>query len=176
MNRFSWLFKNPGAFRLSDNNFNSLPQSFYLQADSFVVEKFDDFILLCHEHGFINYVKSKWIFNSVKNHADDPPQVLDLFKLSAGFTIWIVSVFIACCVFIFEILTPSVLNFYKIYSEAMKKKQSSKTKEQIHTHRKKKKQRKKMLQNQTKMRHNKKRNKNVVFAKKRLTRVRGRES
>lgn len=99
-----------GGFNLLKENYNSLPIGFYITPGSYVTEVFDNFILLSHEHGFIQLIESK-IFNKTHEpHTEDGPKVLDLYKLSAGFIIWLGSVLVACIVFIGELIVNRYCN------------------------------------------------------------------
>lgn len=92
------------GFNLLKENYNSLPINFYITPGSYITEVFDNFILLSHEHGFIKLIKSQ-IFNKIHEpQIADGPKVLDMYKLSAGFIIWLGSVLVACIVFIGEII------------------------------------------------------------------------
>lgn len=76
-------------------------EAFYVQSESCIYEMLNEFILQCHQHGFIEYLVSKH-FNWPKKSKRDPRKVLTLYMLSAGFYIWLISISVAFVVFIIE--------------------------------------------------------------------------
>lgn len=91
-------------FRVLDDDYATIPLTFFMKTDSFISEFLDPFILKCHEHGLVKFIESEIFNKAISNHDEKPPQVLDMQKLSAGFIIWIGSVIIACIVFFCETL------------------------------------------------------------------------
>lgn len=68
---------------------------------SHVYKTVERFVLLCHQHGFIEHWLDLFHYETFLMN-DTEPKVLTMKMLSAGFYIWLVSVAIACVVFIGE--------------------------------------------------------------------------
>lgn len=98
------IYAQSKSFRVLDDNYLTIFSPFYMRPNSFISEVLNSFIIKCHEHGLMQHIELN-IFNKTSiDHAEQPPQVLDMHKLSAGFIIWLGSVMIACIVFFCEII------------------------------------------------------------------------
>jgi hypothetical protein len=86
---------------LLKDNLRTYFEVFFTQPESYILEVLNDFILQCHQHGFIDYFERK-NFEQPRVEEKDPRKVLTLYMLSAGFYIWLGSVFVACVVFVAE--------------------------------------------------------------------------
>lgn len=61
----------------------------------------NDFILRCHQYGFIKHIESN-NYPAPIIQPKDPNVVLTLYILSAGFYLWLISIVVACFVFVGE--------------------------------------------------------------------------
>lgn len=99
-------------FRILDDDYKVVPLPLYVLSGSFITDKIDNFIHLCHQHGLVHYFKNKAFPTNIKKPIEGGPQVLNMEKLSAGFVIWIGSVVVACLVFLGEHV---VFIFHQMY-------------------------------------------------------------
>lgn len=76
-------------------------EAFHVRSGSYIHDVLNDFILQCHQHGFIEYFISRH-FKLPKIDKRDTRKVLTMYMLSAGFYLWIISVVVACVVFVIE--------------------------------------------------------------------------
>lgn len=90
--------------RVLDDDWITNSEGFELFENSFLWEPMEKLILECHQHGIIEYLIKKNIAEPLKAQLDSNPKILTLYILSAGFTIWLASISIACLVFLAEII------------------------------------------------------------------------
>lgn len=62
---------------------------------------FEDFTLRCHQNGVISHIESM-NFPPEIIQPKDPRKILTFYMLSAGFYLWLISVVVACLVFVGE--------------------------------------------------------------------------
>lgn len=86
---------------LLESNLRTHLEFFYVMPESYILEVLNDFILQCHQHGFFLHFESKY-FESPIIETKDPRKILTFYMLSAGFYIWLMSVSVACVVFVYE--------------------------------------------------------------------------
>lgn len=80
----------------------SFPLSWLLNRSNFLIDSINKFLMECEQHGFYQKFYNDR-FHYVPSLSDEnDPQKLTLDILSAGFIVWIVTVAIACIVFIIE--------------------------------------------------------------------------
>lgn len=72
-----------------------------LKPGSYIKDVFNTFILQCQQHGFFEHLYLKHIHYQVIDEKD-PNKVLTMYMLSAGFYLWLMSIAIACIVFVME--------------------------------------------------------------------------
>lgn len=92
------------AFKLLDDDIVQMPLFLYFNTRALVSESFSNFILLCHQHGICDYFQSLVFLAEPNKDEPEKPQILTMQKLSAGFLVWFGSVFVACLVFVCEII------------------------------------------------------------------------
>lgn len=89
------------SFRITDDDLGFRYSPWYVNAYSVVYESIEKFILEAHQHGIIQFIESR--YSSKKQRPrESGTKVLTMYMLSAGFYVWLVSVAIACVVFICE--------------------------------------------------------------------------
>lgn len=91
---FHWLY---------EEVFQTASISILTFSRGYLNEILDKFIMECHQHGIIQrFRRYTNRFEEFKLNFDRETQVLSLFMLSAGFYVWLITVAIACIVFIGE--------------------------------------------------------------------------
>lgn len=76
-------------------------QNMIVPEEGSLYKLFEDFTLRCHQSGIISYIESMHFLPEVIQPTDTR-KVLTLHLLSAGFYIWLISVVVACIVFVVE--------------------------------------------------------------------------
>lgn len=89
-------------FRILDDDYAMCPVSIQVNVKALFSESLNEFILLCHQHGICEHLKSKSFIRRPEDPPDDEPQVLTMEKLSAGFYVWLGSVILSVLVFVCE--------------------------------------------------------------------------
>lgn len=74
---------------------------FIVRSESYIIDVLNDFILRCHQHGFFKYFESQY-FETPEIIVEDARKILTFNMLSAGFYLWLISIVVACLVFIVE--------------------------------------------------------------------------
>lgn len=87
------------AYKMLDEDYTLYYYSWIVSAKIF--ESFNKYILECHQHGIISHLNEKYFPKAVQPD-EDGPQILTMYILSAGFYLWLGTVFVACLVFIGE--------------------------------------------------------------------------
>lgn len=72
-----------------------------LKKGTYIKDVLNTFILQCQQHGFFEHLYLKHIHFQVVDEKD-PNKVLTMYMLSAGFYLWLMSIAIACIVFVIE--------------------------------------------------------------------------
>lgn len=93
------IFSNNMVFL--DDNLKTHFEVFFVQPESCISEVLNEFILECHQHGFFSFFESKY-FEKPQIDKRDPRTVLTFYMLSAGFYLWLISIALACVVFVAE--------------------------------------------------------------------------
>jgi hypothetical protein len=86
---------------LLEDDLRTHHEVFVVRTESFILDILNEFILQCHQHGFIDYFERK-NFKQPLFKEEDPRKVLTMYMLSAGFYIWLSSILVACVVFVAE--------------------------------------------------------------------------
>lgn len=73
-----------------------------VKPESYIYSVLNDFILQCHQYGFFNHFQSKKSKPLVLEIKDTSRKVLTMHMLSAGFYLWLMTVLLACVVFLIE--------------------------------------------------------------------------
>lgn len=73
-----------------------------VKPESYIYSVLNDFILQCHQYGFFNHFQTKESKPLVLEIKDTSRKVLTMHMLSAGFYLWLMSVLLACVVFLIE--------------------------------------------------------------------------
>lgn len=76
-------------------------ESIFVKPDSFMYEPIAEFILKFHQYGLSQKIERQLTYQNLKSQSNEKV-VLTLDILSAGFILWIISVFIAAIVFVVE--------------------------------------------------------------------------
>lgn len=97
------------SFKILDDDIIQMPVFLYVNSRAIISENFNNFILLCHQHGICQYFQSLTFLSDLSTKEFQKPQVLTMEKLSAGFLVWIGSVVVACLVFFCELLVFKLL-------------------------------------------------------------------
>lgn len=106
-------------YEIFNENYYTVPQTWILQTNSFIHQTIDMLILRLHQNGIIARFESLFSLPKLPKPEDPGPQILTMKKLSAGFTVWIGSVLIACIAFVCE-------HIYKYLDDKRKSKTSVK--------------------------------------------------
>jgi hypothetical protein len=83
--------------------------SWLVTPNSFLCEALERYILELHQHGIIQHFHDLVSSPKVPESESDP-QVLSMYILSAGFIVWIVTVAMACIVFIIELFVSRMIS------------------------------------------------------------------
>lgn len=86
-------------FKVLKDDYRLYYYSWYVEAHLF--ESFQKYILELHQHGIIQYLERKYVYIATTPD-EEKPKKLTLFMLSAGFYIWLITVFVALIAFIGE--------------------------------------------------------------------------
>jgi hypothetical protein len=90
--------------RMFSNIYSSqgFPLSWLSSKFNYLIETYDKFLLEAEQQGFTQYFYDSYFIDFRGLHSTEDPKVLTMKMLSAGFIAWLVSVAIACIVFIIE--------------------------------------------------------------------------
>jgi hypothetical protein len=101
--RFRFRDRNWKNMKIFKEDYLSQSSAIFVNNDNLVYDQLNKFILEVHQHGILVYYES--LHNAPKvPKEEDPPQVLTMYMLSAGFIVWLVTVLIACLTFIGELI------------------------------------------------------------------------
>lgn len=89
-----------GQTRMTDDDFVSGLNSWFIFKNSVVHDSLNKFLLECHQHGIIVYLRQK--YKKIIIPEEEKPKILTIYMLSAGFYVWLASVGIAFVVFVIE--------------------------------------------------------------------------
>lgn len=88
--------------KLCDEDYFYDAHSALVKPESYLYSVFNEFILHWFEHGFSKLDQLNNLPEEPQIEVKDPRTVLTLYMLSAGFYLWLITVLIACVVFIGE--------------------------------------------------------------------------
>jgi hypothetical protein len=92
--------QNSHLFTVFDSSFH-LHISWLTPKSSFLTDTLNDFLLHSEQHGFTqHFYDAEYVYSSTLPEPD--PKKLTLDILSAGFIVWLITVMIACFVFVIE--------------------------------------------------------------------------
>jgi hypothetical protein len=81
----------------------SFSVSWMMKRSSFLIDSFNKFLMECEQHGIHEKTYNDRFYHNVPSASSEvDKKKLTLDVLSAGFTVWIFSVLIACIVFVIE--------------------------------------------------------------------------
>lgn len=104
------LTKRNQLYRIADDDFDILDYTIGVDFRSYLYKSIEKLIQECHQHGIMEYFKSRTFKSSLVGRIDivSEPKVLTMYMLSAGFYVWLVTVVIACFIFIMEQIIFSI--------------------------------------------------------------------
>lgn len=92
------------SFKMLDEEpYKDTTITFYTPSRGYMGEILEKFVLEAHQFGiFVHLKQTVYMFNKIKEQVDSELQILTMYMLSAGFYVWLVTVAVACLVFIGE--------------------------------------------------------------------------
>lgn len=90
------------AMSLLDEDYNVHYEYVLVKPESVIYEVLNEFILQCHQHGFMRHFESIYFPYPPIIEPEDPRRVLTMYMLSAGFYLWLITIAVACLVFVGE--------------------------------------------------------------------------
>lgn len=101
---FNEIEENLQSFKmLHEEPFQRSTMNFFTSSRGYLAEILEKFILEAQQHGILDYFHRRvYRFEKVKENIESETQVLSMYMLSAGFYVWLVTVALACFVFIGE--------------------------------------------------------------------------
>lgn len=90
-----------GMTVVKDNIHTMQSENVLTKPGSYITEVLNTFILQCHQHGIFQHLYLKYIDPPIVQ-PKDPKKVLTMYMLSAGFYLWLISISVACIVFVIE--------------------------------------------------------------------------
>jgi hypothetical protein len=88
-------------YKILDYNYEWTTSGWLVQSNSYLQEILENFTLEILQHGLMTYFVSLYSFLDVKP-PENGPQILTLYMLSAGFYVWLGTIYVACIVFVCE--------------------------------------------------------------------------
>lgn len=84
-----------------DENLHTSSEHTLTKPGSLINELLNNFILQFQQHGFFQHLYQKHLHMPIVN-LKDPRKILTMYMLSSGFYLWLMSVAVACIVFVIE--------------------------------------------------------------------------
>lgn len=113
---FDEIRENHRLFKMLDQEvFQVLTISLLTLARGYLNEILEKFILESHQHGILEYLRHQTFrFEEMRFRFSSDPKVLTMYMLSAGFSLWLGSVFFAFIVFFGEVLTFQINSYFDL--------------------------------------------------------------